>query len=141
MRLTDLPTMVRNALPGQLKLQIPLATETDILQEIFSIGVGLSAAAAVGWALSHKSPKVYLEAYRKYKLDQADKKREALDSLMPLLKEWGARDIGAGTADIIGALEGGSILPEGFLDFSDSGSADSFMLKLLQDEYVDVDAL
>lgn len=45
--------MARNALPGQLKLQIPLASETDILQEMFSVGVGLSAAAAVGWTLSH----------------------------------------------------------------------------------------
>ena len=53
MRLTDLPTMARNALPGHLKLQIPLATELDILEELFSVGVGLSAAAAVGWTLSH----------------------------------------------------------------------------------------
>ena len=45
--------MARNALPGALKLQIPLSSETDILQELFSIGVGLSAAAAVGWTLSH----------------------------------------------------------------------------------------
>ena len=132
MRLTDLPSKI--PMLDALGIEDPNIP----IDEVMAIGAGLSAAAAVMWAMKKRTPKHLLEAYAKYKLAQADKKREALDSLMPLLKEWGARDIGAGTADIIGALEGGSILPEKFLDFSDSGSADSFMLKLLQDEYVDL---
>ena len=54
MRLTDIPIIARNQLPGPIKLQIPLSSEADILSEMMAVGVGLSAAVAVMWVMSHQ---------------------------------------------------------------------------------------
>jgi len=133
MRLTDITTLID--IPGVDDQEIPL-------DEIVAIGAGLSAAAAVGWTLKKRAIKSLMEKYAAHKLKRQEQKREMLDTLMPLLKEWGARDIGAGIGEAAKGIEGGGILPEGLLDFSKTdSSAEQLMLDLLQDEFVDVDAL
>ena len=133
MRLTDLTSLIN--IPGIDDQEIPI-------DEIMAIGAGLSAAAAVGWTMRKRAVKDLLEKYAAHKIVRQNQKREALDSLMPLLKEWGARDIGAGIGEGAAPFMAGSILPEGFLDFSGSNAnEDALMVKLLEDEFIDIDAL
>lgn len=105
MRLTDLPPLVRNYLPAPLKLNIQPISEIDQISEFAAIGAGLSAAAAVGWILSHPDLPIYSRA-EEINIERKEKAAETLDRLLdkiPDLIESGS-DANAAQMEAIGNL-------------------------------------
>ena len=133
MRLTDISTLIK--FPGVNDPEIPI-------DELIAVGAGFSAAAAVGWTMRKRAIKNLLEQYAVYKIQREEQKLQKAEMLKEILKEWGARDIGAGIGTAAEGIMGGGILPEGLLDFSkEDAGADKLMLQLLEDEFVDIDAI